>query len=53
MHAVLCVVSIPAIASTVVLTCLCCFLQFVGDKKPYKNISQLWDGEVEASANEE
>ncbi len=35
------------------LMCLCCFLQFVGEKKPYKNISQLWDGEVEASANEE
>ncbi len=34
-------------------TCLCCFLQFVGEKKPYKNISQLWDGEVEASAHEE
>jgi hypothetical protein len=31
---------------------LCWLLQFVGEKKPYKTVEQLWDGEVETVAEE-
>ena len=35
------------------LTCYCSGpLQFVGEKKPYKTIEQLWDGEVETVTEE-